>query len=127
VTLPETQAHLISISRIHVGHSEDTSILRLRGAVRVSTVEDFEARLAEAGHRSPRLVVNLSELEYLSSTGLGVLLVQARLQEQRGGWLRLVSPSPAVGMILRLTGVAETLPVLAGEAEAFDDPTPRVA
>jgi len=95
-------------------------MLRLRGVVRQPTTQDFESRLAEAGTRSRFLVLDLSELEYVNQSGLGILLDQARLQERRGGWLRVISPSPAVGMILQLSGATEGLPVFVDEHQALD-------
>ncbi len=127
MTRHDHEAHLISISRIHSVSGTEVSIQRFRGAVREGTVDDFRSRLAEAGERSPYLVVDLSELDYVDASGLGHLLDQAAFQGRRGGWLRLVAPSPAVAMILRLSGVAETLPPAADEAEALRDLGSRAA
>jgi anti-sigma B factor antagonist len=128
VTSPEPRSHLISISRIRTHGGSEISILALRGAVRSGTAPDFRARLTEAGERSPRLVVDLSGLDYLSSTGIGALMEQARLQKRRGGWLRLVAPSAAVGMILRLAEAQRELPAFPTEADALRDlGTARVA
>lgn len=124
---PETPSHLISISRIQSAHAREVSVLRLRGVVRETTGPDFRARLAESGARSTFLVVDLSELEYLNSAGIGMLLRQARNQERRGGWLRLVSPSSAVAMILKLAGLGESLPVHVDLDEAVRDLSPRAA
>ena len=116
--------HLISISRIQKRDGTDVSWLRLRGTVRGTTAVDFQTRLKEAGMRAPYLVVDLAELDYLNSTGLGMLLFQAEAQERRGGWLRIVAPSSAVAMILRLSGVAEKLSLyLDAEGALRDLPT----
>ena len=117
----DLDAHLISISRIHRAGPAEASVLRLRGAVRRLTGTDFRSRLEEAGRRSEYLVVDLHELDYINSTGLGILLNQARVQEQRNGWLRLVAPRGGVGMILRLSGVAGELQVFTDENEALRD------
>ena len=103
------------------------SVQRFRGAVRESTLDEFRDRLTEAGERAPFLLLDLSETEYLSSTGLGLILGQAEVQEARGGWLRLVAPSPAVSMILRLSGVSETLPPWRDETNALRDLASRAA
>ena len=77
--------------------------------------------------RSHYLVVDLSELKYLNATGLGMLLEQARIQEKRRGWLRIVAPSPAVTMIFQLSGAAKTLAVYPDEALALADGFPQAA
>lgn len=117
----EYDAHLISISRISRGAGTEVSMLRLRGAVRKLTSPDFRSRLEEAGRRSPFMVVDLGELDYINSTGLGILLNQARVQERRNGWLRLVAPQGGVSMIIRLSGVAGELKLFGDEVEALHD------
>jgi anti-anti-sigma factor len=123
----DLENHLISMSRIRVHSGTEVSCLRFRGSVRKPSEEMFARRLADAGSRAPYLVVDLSEMEYLCSSGLGILLEQAVLQERQGGWLRLVSPSPTVSMILRLSGAASSLAWFAQETEALDDLPSRAA
>jgi anti-anti-sigma factor len=122
-----TEAHLISISRLQHVDGVDVSHLRLRGVVRAPTTEEFRSRLSEAGTRSPYLVVDLSELGYITSTGLSLLLMQAEAQRRRKGWLRVVSPSSAVAMILDLSGVGETLAPMGSAEEAVSDLRMRAA
>jgi anti-anti-sigma factor len=95
------------------------SVLRLRGGVGRCTQDAFRERLAAAAERSPRVVLDLSELETLDAPGLGILLERARLQSGRGGWLRIVSPSSAVR--LSLEGLGERLPVYADADSAALD------
>lgn len=118
---PDPRAHLISISRLTLRNGVEVSVQRFRGAVRQATIHEFEARLREGGGRSPYHVVDLSELEYIEATGLGRLLEQSVAQERRGGWLRVVSPSPAVAMILKLSGVSDSLAMAATEEDALKD------
>ena len=121
------EAHLISISRLQDCNGVEVSHLRLRGVVRASTTDEFRSRLGDAGSRSPYLVVDLSELGYITSTGLSLLLMQAEAQKKQQGWLRVVAPSSAVAMILDLSGVAETLPPLASSEDAIRELRSRTA
>lgn len=102
-------------------------MLRLRGAIRTATSSDFRSRLDEAGRRSPFMVLDLSELDYINSTGLGILLHQARVQELRRGWLRLVAPKGGVSMILNLAGVDRELALFGDEAGALRDLSMKAA
>ncbi len=123
----EDQAHLISISRLVRRHGLTVSVQGFRGSVRTSTVEDFRLRLSQAGDRSPYLIVNLSGLDYIGSTGLGALVAQAKIQERAGGWLRMVQASPSVAMILEVSGISRVLPLLTGEEDALRDLPVRAA
>lgn len=109
MTPESSHHHLISISRIQVHDGYEVSVLSLRGAIRGATADEFRSRLSEAADRALHLVVDLSELGYINSSGLGILLEQNQLQLRRGGWLRLAAPSPTVRMILELSGVADVL------------------
>src|SRR6185503_20751922 len=113
--------HLISMSRLRLYRGREVSCVRFRGSVRKLTEESFRERLVESGRRAPHLLVDLSEVEYLCSSGLGILLEQSAVQERHGGWLRLISPSRTVSMILRLSGAAGSLTWFPAEDEALDD------
>ena len=71
--------------------------------------------------------MDLSELEYIEAAGLGRLLEQSVAQERRGGWLRVVAPSPTVAMIFKLSGVSDSLLVAATEDDALRDLPERAA
>lgn len=123
----EERAHLISISRLRRERGVEVSVMSFRGAVRETTEDDFRRRLEEAGERSPYLMVVLSDLEYVSPVGLEHLLTQARVQKRRGGWLRIVSPSPEIAMILEVSGAAAELRAAATERDALRDLPSRAA
>ena len=53
------------------------------------------------------VVVDLTALEFLDSTGLGVLIGANRALELGGGTLRLRAPQPQVRRVLDITGLGE--------------------
>ncbi len=59
------------------------------------------ARAAQA----PRVVVDMSGVEFCDSTGMNVLLSSLRQARERGGELELAAPHPAVRKILSVTGL----------------------
>ena len=104
-----TPRPLVSITRMLEESGREIAEVGFRGSVRGAEVDGFRDALEAAGDRASYLLVNLEDLEYLCSTGLGTLLAQSRRQEKRGGWLRIVAPSPTVRMILGLSGVSDIL------------------
>jgi anti-anti-sigma factor len=50
------------------------------------------------------VAINLSELDFLSSAGLRVLLVAAKAANSKGGQVILKSPKPAVLDVLQVSG-----------------------
>ncbi len=53
------------------------------------------------------VVLDLTALEFLDSTGLGVLIGASRSLEESGGRLRVRAPQPQVRRVLDITGLGE--------------------
>lgn len=77
------------------------------------TLREALARAVDES-RAGTVLVDLSGVNFMDSTGLHALIWASRAAEQRGGWLRLVSPSPQVTRIIALTDLSQLLP-------AYDD------
>ena len=58
-----------------------------------------------------RLILDLSGLSFMDSTGMQVLLSVRAVLTVRGGVLALVCPQPVVARILELTGADRVIPV----------------
>ena len=55
--------------------------------------------------RPRRLVLNLSRIEFMDSSGLGLLMGRYRLMRELGGAVAISAPNPRVMKILRLAGM----------------------
>lgn len=85
----------------------------VRGEIDMATapqLRDLLEQLVSAGSR--RIVLDCRELEFLDSSGIGVL-VAARNRMGDGGELVIDSPSAHVLKVLEITGVSEHLSVIA--------------
>ena len=70
-----------------------------------------------AGHK--HLLVNLRELSYLDSAGMGELVAACTTMRNLGGDLRLVSPQDRVRNLLQMTKLASIFAVFADEQAAL--------
>lgn len=61
------------------------------------------------------LVVNLKEIRFIDSSGLGVLIGCYKYMQGRGGNMMLIDASKAVYRLLELSGMKKLMPVLCGE------------
>jgi anti-sigma B factor antagonist len=69
--------------------------------------------------KGPRtLVIDLSELRFMDSSALHVILRANRTMDRQGGVLALAGPRDPVAKMLRLTAADQLLPVYATVAEA---------
>ena len=77
--------------------------------------------LLEDGQRN--LLVDLSRITFLDSTGLGVLVGGVRRLTDAGGTLNLVVTDARILQVLDLTGLRRVLPVFSSRAEALAQST----
>jgi anti-sigma B factor antagonist len=88
-------------------------VLRVTGEVDVATAPEFHARLADlTGQSSEILVVDLSGVTFIYSTGLGVLVAAEKQMRTAGKGLRLIVTQPHITRVLELTGLDEIFTVL---------------
>jgi anti-sigma B factor antagonist len=68
-------------------------------------------RLAAESDGPPRVVVDLAGVDFLDSTGLGVLLGGLKRCRAKGGAMAVSRPEPQVRKVFEITRVAEILPL----------------
>ena len=61
-----------------------------------------------------RVVVDLSEVDFLASIGIRLLTLTAKAVASRGGRMVLVNPIPDVHRVLEITGIPAIIPVYSG-------------
>ena len=104
--------------RFDVRHADGAMVLRIRGDLDIAVEDDAVNAVANALASAPpsaRLVLDLSEVEFMDSSGLRALL---RIHNRHGGQIRLGAVSPVVERLLELTGTLDLFAPGAGSAEA---------
>ena len=100
---------------------EDVSIVYLNGYLDAHTAPDFENALQElVDEDRVRIVVNLSELSYISSAGLGVFMGFIEDIRSKGGDIKLAEPTEKVYRVFDLLGFPVLYEVFKTESEALD-------
>jgi anti-sigma B factor antagonist len=84
----------------------DTLVFRLRGSLDLATAPTVRAALNDAtDNDSHDIIVDLTQLEFLDSTGLGVLIGAHRRAAEHGGSLRLIVHDGSIARLLNITGL----------------------
>ena len=92
------------------GARERDGVIRVRGELDVATVGALEKLLLRPRERGDVVKLDLSELGFMDSTGLRVLL-RAQQAAERGGWeVVLTGASVPVQRLFDLSGVHAALP-----------------
>ena len=93
--------------------------LALTGRIDGSSSSAFEARLLQlidAGER--RLVIDLAQVDYISSIGLRVLMLAARRMKPLGGKVVVCELQPMIKEVFEIAGFAMVIPIVDSRSEA---------
>jgi anti-sigma B factor antagonist len=88
-------------------------IAEVTGDVDISTVGGLRERLLALADGGQPLIVDLNQVSFIDSAGLGVLVAVARRARERGGSLNAVCSRPQTRKLLWVTGVERRVPLSA--------------
>jgi anti-anti-sigma factor len=95
-------------------------VLHLQGYLDAHTAPRFEEALRQvAADGAADIVVDCSQLDYISSAGLGLLIDAHRSARARHGQVRVASMSPAIGQIFDILGFSKVIPAFPSLDEAL--------
>lgn len=99
---------------------EQTQALDLEGEVDVYTAPTLRQEIMDQVDGGVKhLLVNLAKVEYLDSTGLGILIGGVKRIKEQNGSLKLVGPSARITRIFEITGLNKIFDVYASEGDAL--------
>jgi anti-sigma B factor antagonist len=102
-----------------VKNQEGFVVVRVTQRLDASTTPEFEKRCVEIiSADTPRMVLDFSNLEYISSAGLRSILATAKKLQALGGGLSLCGLSGLVEEVISVSGFDRVLPVYAGVDDA---------
>ena len=98
----------------------DVVILALSGKLDATTAKTFEDRIIGViNSGTPRLVVDLAHLEYISSSGLRVFLLAAKRLQGTQGKIVLCALKDHIRQVFDLAGFSSILSIYGSRDEAF--------
>lgn len=104
--------------RLEVSERDGWSVLAVGGEVDVATAPRLRERLvAMVGAGSYRIVVDLDDVEFIDSTGLGVLIGARKRVSAHDGDVRLVSNEARIVKVFEITGLDQVFSIF----DAIDD------
>lgn len=99
-----------------------TTVLRPTGRLNMVAAPALKSLLEETvASGSTRIVVDLEEVSFIDSSGLGALISGLKTSRQAGGDLRIAAVPEQVLTVLRLTNLDRVLPAHATVADASHD------
>ena len=90
----------------------DIRLIKLKGKLDIDGVSEIENQLAEyCNGENARVVLDLSEVEFLASIGIRLLTLTAKSLMGRCGKMVLLNPAPDVQSVLEITGIPAIIPI----------------
>jgi anti-sigma B factor antagonist len=107
------------VLEIHVEETDAYTLCRPVGELDAYTVSQFREVLAElAAH--PRLLIDLSDVPFMDSAGLGALIGGIRRAREAEGEVSVACSRPTLTRLLHTTGFDRIVPVTETVDEAVD-------
>ena len=87
-------------------------LIKLIGKLDITGVGEIETEFSDyCEGEAARLIVDLSEVDFLASIGIRLLTVTAKSVMSRGGKMVLLNPLPDVRHVLEITGIPAVIPI----------------
>lgn len=99
----------LQVTRRVVG---DHTVVAVAGEVDIATADTLDAELSAVLAGGARhLIVDLSEVGFLDSTGLGVLVKALKRAREAEGGLAVVVTAERISKVFRITGLDAVMPL----------------
>ena len=87
-------------------------LIKLSGRLDIIGTGEIETKFAgySAGEKI-RVIVDLSEVDFLASIGIRMLTLTAKSVASRGGKMVILNPVPEVQEVLEITGIPAIVPI----------------
>jgi anti-anti-sigma factor len=97
------------------GLENDSRLIKLIGDLDILGVGMIETQFTGyCAREKPRVLVDLSDVPFLASTGIRLLTLNAKSIFSHGGRMVLLRPVPEVRSVLEVTGIPAIIPICDG-------------
>lgn len=107
--------------QVELAQHRNVLIVRLRGELDHHTADVVRFKMEDAilRGRCEHVVLNLKELKFMDSSGLGVILGRYKLVKSRGGKMVVCDAHPSVKRLFELSGLFKILSLHESERMAL--------
>jgi anti-sigma B factor antagonist len=100
---------------------DDVTVVDLEGKMNTGTSPDADAYLSQLiSGGSNHLLLNMGGIDYISSSGLRVVLSTGKKLSASGGKLAFCNLNPSVGEVFRVSGFNSIFQVFESEQDALN-------
>jgi anti-sigma B factor antagonist len=108
------------VIELDTGFADDAAVIRPQGRLTMVTAPQLRSLVLQAvEERRVRIVIDLSDTEFMDSSGLGALIAGLKATRQAGGDLRIACMGAQVATIIQLANLDRVLKPYDSVAEAL--------
>lgn len=90
-----------------------TSMVSIKGEIDIYSIEKFRESIEkEIKNQATQIILDCSELSYMDSTGMGVLIELRNRTKEMGQKIIMMNPQPNIKKLLALTGVDKIIEIV---------------
>ena len=110
--------------RLRTKQENGVALVEVAGELEMHAAPELRAELqrvcaTEDASPKPRVLIDLSQVSFIDSTGIGVLVGGLKRAREAGGALVLVCPVPRLRRVFEITGLLQALPLFQTRDEAL--------
>ena len=107
--------------QIDLEHNGKTLIVRLKGELDHHTADTLKQRMEDAIKQGQltHIILSLKYLDFMDSSGLGVILGRYKQITAKGGKMVVCDVSPAVNRLFQMSGLFKILSIHENERQAL--------
>ncbi len=87
--------------------NDNTQIIELIGDLDVYSEDDFKSFIDEEIDIDKDIIIDLSELEYLDSTGLGMFMIIYKMQESNDKTVKVINAKENIKKLFKITDLTD--------------------
>ena len=106
--------------QLAVDHQDDAAVVTVSGSVSIAQAEQLRDTMEQlASGRVPVIVLDLSEMDFICSLGLGAIISGHLRCRHHAGQIKLVNPSNQVRQLLETTRLTKLFGVYESVSDAL--------
>jgi anti-anti-sigma factor len=89
--------------KLNIDEQGDLKVIRINGRIDASNCEDYRAKLYAEVEEKKKIVLCLEELDFIDSSGLGVLVKMLQMSLDRGGDVLITNLNYKTRLVFEIT------------------------